>query len=62
MSIHHSGNNEPDSLIDLNLKSAYVLIRNVDMRETIGKGLHILFDSENHGRISEASVTQNQIS
>ena len=50
------------SLIDLNLKSAYVLVRNVDLKQSDGHGLHVVFDSQTHNRLSEASVTQNLFS
>ena len=49
-------------LIDLSLKSAYVLVRNIDVKKSQGQSLKIVFNSATHNRISEASVTQNSFS
>ena len=60
VSVQEAGLNAPiHSLIDLNLKSAYVLVRNVDLKQSDGHALYVVFDSQTHNRISEASVTQN---
>lgn len=49
------------SSISIDMKSAYVLIRNVFMSNIHNKAISVRFNSENTNRISEASISQNSI-
>ena len=47
--------------LNLNLKSAYVLVRNTDITRVGATGIEVTFDSHTKKRISEVTLSQNSI-